>query len=108
VSSLKEDAVIPIIPSSDTLKRIENGFVAATLDRSNIYRIQTPQVFSFEKLYNAYIKFSDTIDATDDAFLMEHFGVKIFTVEGEANNIKLTFPVDIKIAELLIGASNKL
>jgi len=108
VKSLKEDAVIPIVPSNDTLKKIEGNVVVATLDRSSIYRVQTPQVFSFKVLYKAYSKFSDTIDATDDAFLIERLGVKIFTVEGEANNIKLTYPLDIKIAELLINASNKL
>ena len=101
VSSLVEDAVIPVIPSDDTLKRVDNGYVAATLDRGSIYRVQTPQVFSFETLYNAYSRFSDTVDATDDAFLMERFDVKVCTVEGEANNIKLTYPVDIKIARIL-------
>jgi len=106
--SLTSDAVIPAVSSNDTLKKIDCGVVVATLDRSTIYRIQTPQVFSFNVLYDAYSKFSDTIDATDDAFLMERLGIKIFTVEGEANNIKLTYPLDIKIAELLINASNKL
>ena len=108
VSSLVEEAVVPVIPSDDTLKRVDKGYVAATLDRTNIYRVQTPQVFSFELLYKAYSKFSDTVDATDDAFLMERFDVKIFIVEGEASNIKLTYPVDIRIAELLMSASNKL
>ena len=108
MKSLTEDAVIPIVPSNDTLKKIDDGIVVATLDRSSIYRVQTPQVFSFSVLYDAYSKFSDTIDATDDAFLMERLGVKICTVEGEANNIKLTYPTDIKIAELLINASKKL
>ena len=97
-----------MIPSDDTLKRVEKGYVTATLDRTSICRVQTPQVFSFEVLYKAYSKFSDTVDATDDAFLMERFDVKICTVEGEASNIKLTYPVDIKIAELLMNASNKL
>lgn len=106
--SLIEDAVIPVIASNDTLKKVEDGVVVATLDRSNIYRVQTPQVFSFSVLYDAYSKFSDTIDATDDAFLMERLGIKIQTVEGEVSNIKLTYPVDIQIAELLMNASNKL
>jgi len=105
--SLKEGAVIPVIPSNDTLKKIDDGVVIATLDRSNVYRVQTPQVFDFKVLYEAYSKFSDTIEATDDAFLIERLGVKIFTVEGEANNIKLTYPMDIKLAELLMNASNK-
>jgi 2-C-methyl-D-erythritol 4-phosphate cytidylyltransferase len=103
--SLKVSAVIPVIASNDTLKKIDNGVVVSTLDRSTIYRVQTPQVFNFKILYEAYSKFSDTIDATDDAFLLERLGVKIFTVEGEANNIKLTYPIDIKIAELLMNAS---
>lgn len=106
--SIKEDAVIPIIPSNDTLKKVDEGIVVATLDRASIYGVQTPQVFSFKVLYEAYSKFSDTIDATDDAFLIERLGVKICTVEGEVNNIKLTYPMDIKIAELLMNTSNKL
>jgi len=106
--SLKEEAVIPVIPSDDTLKKVENGYVASTLDRASILRVQTPQVFGLETLYKAYTKFCDTVEATDDAFLMELFGVKISIVEGEASNIKLTYPLDIKIAELLMGASNKL
>lgn len=101
VRSLVEDAVIPVIPSNDTLKRVEKGYVAATLDRTSIFRVQTPQVFSFDLLYKAYSKFSNTVDATDDAFLMERFDVKICTVEGEAKNIKLTYPDDIKIARVL-------
>ena len=108
IKSAAEVAVIPVVASNDTLKKVDDGVVVATLDRSSIYRVQTPQVFSFKALYEAYSKFSDTIDATDDAFLMERLGVKIFTVEGEVDNIKLTYPTDIKIAELLINASNKL
>lgn len=105
--SLTEDAVIPVIPSDDTLKKVEASCVTTTIDRTNVCRVQTPQVFNFQTLYKVYSKFSDIIDATDDAFLMEHFGVKISTVEGEVGNIKLTYPVDIKIAELLINTSQK-
>ena len=107
-ASQAEKAVIPAVPSQDTLKEIKDGYVVRTVDRENLFRVQTPQVFDFSILLDAYVKLTNAINATDDAFLMEHFGVKISVVEGEDCNIKLTYPTDIKLAEILIGSSKKI
>jgi 2-C-methyl-D-erythritol 4-phosphate cytidylyltransferase len=97
-------AVIPIIPVEDTIKRVSQSIVNATVNRSEIFRVQTPQVFDFSMLCKAYKTFPASKQATDDASVMEHYGQQIYTVDGERENIKITYPVDIRIAESLIEA----
>ena len=100
-ASLKYEAVIPVVPMTDTIKELNNSFVKKTLDRENLFCVQTPQVFEFKSLFNAYTKFNELFDASDDAFLMEKNGVEVNTVSGEVFNIKVTYQSDIKIAEVL-------
>ena len=95
-------AVVPTIKSDDTLKQIEGDFIVKTIDRAKIVRVQTPQVFSFSLLLDCYKKFPNDSLATDDAFLIEHFGHKVFCVKGERSNIKVTYPYDLKLLEGLI------
>ena len=99
---LKHGAVIPAIATDDTIKEKEASTVVKTLDREKLVRVQTPQVFDFDEIYKAYLGFPKDKIATDDAFIVEFFGIKVNIVEGEKNNIKVTHPVDLKIAELLI------
>ncbi len=98
-ASEKNSSVIPIIESDDTLKQKDGEFVAKTLDRNSIVRVQTPQVFDFHLLFDCYQKLPKQTLATDDAFLIEHFGHKVFCVEGEKFNIKVTYPSDIKLLQ---------
>jgi len=87
--------VIPTIKSAD-----KSGFVNKTLDRSRLWEIQTPQVFKRGIIIKAYKKLK--IHATDDAMLVEKMGRKVKIVMGSYNNIKITTPKDLKIAEAIL------
>jgi 2-C-methyl-D-erythritol 4-phosphate cytidylyltransferase len=101
-SASKNGAAIPVIPTDDTIKEKHGDAIKRTLERDNLVRVQTPQVFDLGKIHTAYSKFPKEQTATDDAFVAEFFGIKVYTVAGEVSNIKITNPVDLKIAELLI------
>jgi 2-C-methyl-D-erythritol 4-phosphate cytidylyltransferase len=93
--------VIPVINSTDSLREMLDNDNSRIIDRSNIRLVQTPQVFHTEVLKMAYeTEYKDTF--TDDASVVEAIGVHIHLVEGEATNIKITTPLDLKIAELLL------
>lgn len=87
-----------------TLKRADNrGVITETVDRSQMYEIQTPQIFSREILLKAYnVEESVLRSATDDCSLVERLGIPIKVTEGSYRNIKLTTPEDIRIAECLL------
>ena len=99
---VKKGAAVPCTPTDDTIKEMSGDVVKRTLDRNTLVRVQTPQVFDFKKIFEAYVEFPKEQMATDDAFIAEVFGIKVYMVEGDKNNIKITHPVDLKIAELLI------
>ena len=90
-------AVVPVVPVVESLRHISKGAVVR-----NDYRLaQTPQVFDIQLLKRAYRQpFSDTF--TDDASVVEALGHPITTVDGNRENIKITTPFDLKIAETLI------
>jgi len=98
----KDGAAIPCISTDDTIKEILGDVIKKTLERDKLVRVQTPQVFDFKKIYEAYLGLPKDYIATDDAFVAEVFGIKVYMVEGDKNNIKITHPVDLKIAELFI------
>lgn len=98
-ASKENKAVIPVVKSDDTLKQKQGDFVTATLNRDSIVRVQTPQLFDLSLLLDCYKKFPQKELATDDAFLVEYFGHKVFCVDGERSNIKVTYHSDIKILE---------
>lgn len=97
-------AAVPIIKCVDTLKVVdENGIVKGTVDRSNTYRVQTPQVFEADLIRGALTKaVTKEIALTDDASAMEMMGIACHTVEGDDDNIKLTTPRDISIAATIL------
>ena len=97
-------SAVPVIPSTDTLKVVdENGVITATVDRSCIYRVQTPQIFHAEMIKGALTKAAkDNLPITDDCSAMDMMGVKTHVVEGDVDNIKLTTPNDIVFAEAII------
>jgi 2-C-methyl-D-erythritol 4-phosphate cytidylyltransferase len=96
------DGVIPAVPLSDTIKRIDGEFVEATVDRSNLVAVQTPQAFRFATLADAHER--DHEDATDDAALVERAGGTVVHVPGDPMNIKITYPVDLDVASALLAA----
>ncbi len=95
-ASLDNDAVIPVIKSDDTLKKVESNVVVSTIDRNEIVRVQTPQIFNFNILFDCYNKLSKDITVTDDASVLEYFSKKVFCVEGSKKNIKVTYQEDLK------------
>ena len=90
------DGAIPGIAVADTVKRVRNGRVVETLDRSELVAVQTPQAFRAEALGARTL---DTPEATDDAGLLEALGLSVAVVPGEYHNLKLTSPEDLAIAE---------
>lgn len=89
--------VVPAVPVRDTLKQTHEDAVVVTVDRSALVAVQTPQGFRADVLRMAHAAGDD--DATDDAMLLEAIGEVVVTVAGEPNNLKITFPEDLDLAE---------
>ena len=96
-------AAAPGIPVKDTVKTVEGGLVLNTPDRSKLRAIQTPQVFDIDLLKGALKKARlDKAEVTDDCSAVERLGMKVKIVEGDERNLKVTTPMDLKIAEMLL------
>jgi 2-C-methyl-D-erythritol 4-phosphate cytidylyltransferase len=94
-------AVIPVLPVVDTIKHVQSsGEVMATLDRSVLRTVQTPQGFLRSTLVEAHAAAVD--DHSDDAGMAEKIGVRVWTVPGEESALKITRPFDLAVAELLL------
>jgi 2-C-methyl-D-erythritol 4-phosphate cytidylyltransferase len=92
--------VIPIVPVKDSIRKVE-GENSVHLDRSNLYKVQTPQCFLSTDIKEAYTQdFSDAF--TDDASVFEANGGKINILLGEQKNLKITTKEDLKVASILI------
>ena len=98
-----ERAAMLAIPTTDTIKRVADGFVLATLDRRVLYRAQTPQVFQYDLIKDAHDEAATKGEdvATDDAALLEAKGFKVKVVEPTSPNPKITTQGDMKLAEFL-------
>ena len=98
------DAAIAARPVTDTVKRVDpTGAVLETLDRSELWAVQTPQVFRRAALERALDASAEELaNATDDAWLIERGGGKVLVVAAGDENLKVTTPVDLQIAELLL------
>lgn len=102
-ATLKREAVIPAVPVEDTIKLVEGEEVRQTVNREKLFRIQTPQGFYYPVLKQALDKARDEkFYGTDEASLVEKTGRKVFTVQGDPRNIKITTLEDLKIAEALL------
>jgi 2-C-methyl-D-erythritol 4-phosphate cytidylyltransferase len=100
------DAAIAALPVTDTVKHADGeGFVAETLDRRSLWAVQTPQVFRRGALERALDVPEEVLaEATDDAWLVERTGGRVLLVRGEEENLKVTTPLDMSLAELLLAA----
>lgn len=99
----EKGAAVPAIPVEDTIKLVEGDEIVKTLDREKVIRIQTPQGFLYETLKEAMDKAGqDHFYGTDEAQLVERVGRRVSVVQGDARNIKITSPEDLKIAEALL------
>lgn len=95
-------AVIPTLGVVDTIKEVDaDGVVQATLDRSRLHAVQTPQGFVRDVLQTAHAA-SDGGDATDDAGMVERMGVKVHVVPGHEEAFKITRPLDLVLAEAIL------
>ncbi|MCA9846444.1 MAG: 2-C-methyl-D-erythritol 4-phosphate cytidylyltransferase [Dehalococcoidia bacterium] len=93
-------AAIPVVPVVDTIKRVdEQGRVRDTLDRSELRAVQTPQVFRGDLLRRVHFELDG--DVTDDAAMLEQLGIPVATVEGDRENLKITTPSDLAVAQAL-------
>jgi 2-C-methyl-D-erythritol 4-phosphate cytidylyltransferase len=97
------DGVVPGVSIGDTVKRVDGGIVAETIDRATLVAVQTPQGFAGPLLRRAHRAM--TADATDDASMVEALGEPVVTVPGESANLKVTTPRDLVIARALFAAS---
>ena len=95
-------AAIAAVPVKDTIKQVQQGWITSTLDRSQLWSIQTPQVFSFLLIHHAYQTAPLKQEFTDDAALLEHLGKRVAIFNGSYRNIKITTQEDLLIAEALI------
>ena len=96
-------AAAPAIPVKDTIKEVRGGIVKETPDRSALQAVQTPQVFDRALLKGALTKaFQENAQITDDCSAVERLGMSVKIVEGDERNIKVTTPLDLKIAELFL------
>jgi len=93
------DAVVPVVPVRDTIKQVDGVAVTATVDRTDLVLVQTPQGFRAAVLRAAHAAGSE--DASDDAVLVERAGGRVVTVPGEITNFKITYPDDLRLAEAL-------
>ncbi len=97
-------AAVAGVPVTDTIKVVgQEGEVKATPRRKELWSIQTPQVFRYELLAQAYQEFGPSEEATDDATLVERLGHRVTVFWGAYSNIKVTTPHDVTMAEALLG-----
>ncbi len=104
----KDQAAILAARATDTIKRAEQGYIFATLDRRALFLAQTPQVFQYDLILEAHRQAAENGgEFTDDASLVEARGFKVKIVEPTANNQKVTTPQDMLIAEAILrGEAN--
>ena len=96
-------AAAPAIPVKDTIKTVEGGIVVNTPERAKLRAVQTPQVFDIDLLKGALLKaYQDGAEVTDDCSAVERLGMKVKIVEGDEKNLKVTTPMDLKIAQMLL------
>ena len=98
------DAAIAAAPVTDTVKEARDGTVVRTLDRAGLWAVQTPQAFRRDALERALAQPEATLAAaTDDASLVEALGGTVRIVPAPRENLKVTTPLDLRVAELLLA-----
>lgn len=96
-------AAAPAVPVKDTIKLAEDGEVLETPDRSKLFAIQTPQVFQADVIKAALQNAVDKqLSPTDDCAAAELIGAKIHLTQGSEENIKITTPLDLELAKLIL------
>jgi 2-C-methyl-D-erythritol 4-phosphate cytidylyltransferase len=103
--AVQKGAAIVAVPAKDTIKVTDsNQKILNTPDRSRLWQAQTPQIFKTALLIDAYQKaIEEGFIGTDDASLVENLGHEVFVMEGARENFKITYPLDLKLAEWILG-----
>ncbi|GLV59374.1 2-C-methyl-D-erythritol 4-phosphate cytidylyltransferase [Dictyobacter sp. S3.2.2.5] len=102
LAAQEHQAAIAAVPVKDTIKQVRNGKILDTPDRSLLWTVQTPQVFSFPLIHQAHHSPLASDDATDDALLLERLGHHVAIFPGSYTNIKITTQEDLLFAEACI------
>src|SRR5437868_2173710 len=105
-AAVENGAAALAAPVGETLKIADrNQFVIGSIDRENVFAMQTPQIFARDLLVEAYDRVArDSLAITDEVSAIEHAGGKTIIVRAEDHNPKITFPSDLAIAELILRA----
>lgn len=94
-------AAAPAVAVKDTIKEVAGGVVRSTPDRATLRAVQTPQVFDYDLIRGALEKaVLEEVSITDDCSAVENMGMSVKIVEGEERNLKITTPMDLKLAAL--------
>jgi len=98
------NAAIVAVPTKDTIKRVNKNSmqVIQTLNREELWNVQTPQIFKYKDILNSHLEFINE-NFTDDSAMIEKSCIPVTVVPGDYNNIKITTLKDIKIAEFLLN-----
>jgi len=97
------EAAIPVLPVTDSLRRVVEDRIREEVPREGVYRVQTPQGFAFGAILEAHRRVAPA-SATDDSAIALAAGIEVHTVPGEEDNIKLTLPEDFARAERILAA----
>ncbi len=104
ITAAKTGAAAPAIPIVDTVKRAENHIIQETVDRSQLWAVQTPQVFDAGLIQGALKKaVDDGAVLTDDCSAVERLGMQVTLTQGERTNIKITTPFDLALGRVIVG-----
>lgn len=103
------EAAVVGVPAKDTLKTVSSdGTVLNTLPRKHLWHIQTPQAFYYSLIIEAHRKaLAENFQATDDAMLVERMGIPVKVVEGSYENIKVTTPDDLALAQVILESRER-
>ena len=107
VESLKtHNASVPVYAIPDTIKRVEDGLLAASVDRANIHIIQTPQNFHYDLIFQAHQE-KKNVPVTDDTSLFQEMGLPVAAIPGDRDNIKITRKSDLDLAHHILKGRQK-
>jgi 2-C-methyl-D-erythritol 4-phosphate cytidylyltransferase len=102
------DASIPGLQMQETVKVVRDGAVVTTLNREEVWNIQTPQAFWTDRLRDLHVRAqADSVEATDDAQLVEHYGGRVVVVDGHPDAFKVTKPGDLERAGAMAERSRR-
>ncbi len=98
-----QEALVMAVPEKNTIKKVKDSFIIHTINREDVWEIQTPQAFSREVLRQAFIKVAGNYHLyTDDSSMVEELKVPVKIFPGDYLNIKITVPEDLKLGKLIL------